>query len=206
MAVDEVDPFAELKADLAHADEIASVKLQNAALITEATEIYQKVINLGATREQTSSDLNQPSVLAVQRTFRRLLSDSRRRRSPSSEDSMLVKIKLTGSGPCSRYLAHSCNPQPSNQFLTVCSPPLAGSAPNFCHVPQSKNCEARARTARFHVQNPRQSAATSRSMQAARGVDHHGEAHILEAAAAGFKKAPLMNRLDLSESCADQVV
>jgi len=46
MAVDEVDPFAELKADLAHADEIASVKLQNAALITEATEIYQKVINL----------------------------------------------------------------------------------------------------------------------------------------------------------------
>ena len=140
MAVDEVDPFAELKADLAHADEIASVKLQNSALITEATEIYQKVINLGATREQTSSDLNQPSVLVVQRTLRRVLSDSRRKRSPSSENSMPVRIKLTGSGPCSRYLA-LVQPTTSNQFLIVCFPPRQDLRPTFATFPKAKTAK-----------------------------------------------------------------
>jgi len=42
--VEEVDPYADLKADLAHADDISSVKVANEALAKEATEIYRNII------------------------------------------------------------------------------------------------------------------------------------------------------------------
>ena len=57
LQVDEVDPYAELKADLEHADEISLPKPASEALAQEAVDIYRKIIFLGSHRHRAPAEL-----------------------------------------------------------------------------------------------------------------------------------------------------
>jgi hypothetical protein len=136
MAIDEVDPLADLKAELEHADDISTVKLQNAALVSEATEIYQKVINLG--------DTSEGAIRLKEKAITRLGKLYARQNQAAAIGAMLTV--------CARFPCHRlCTPEHGDHRFGGC---LAGLASNLCHIPQSKDCEARPRAARRDVKNP----------------------------------------------------